>query len=121
MTVLHLLEIAGQLRLTTVLSPTGTAGHIYLNAMLHFPGITWPHHLTAVGLLCLLVTAVHHLTAVLHHLRTVGHHRTAALRLPGTARHNHLRTVRQFPGIPARMSNTFRELPTTHHRVSSTR
>ena len=99
----------------------GTAGHLYLTAMLRFPGFAWPHNLTAVSLLCLLVTAVHHLTAVLHHLRTVGHHRTAALRLPGTARHNHLRTVRQFPGILARMSNTFRELPTTHHRVSSTR
>ena len=67
------------------------------------------------------MTAVHHYTAVLHHLRTVGHHLTAALRLPGTARHNHLRTVRQFPGILARMSNTFRELQTIHHRVSGTR
>ena len=109
------LRLPGIAGLTVELQLPATARHL-LTAVLRLPGIAGLHHLVTV-----LVTAVHHHTAVLHHLRTVGPPLTAALRLPGTARHNHLRTVRQLPGILARMSNTFRELPTTHHRVSSTR
>ena len=121
MTVLPVLEIAGHLRLTALLRLAGTAGHLYLAAMLHFPGIAWSHNLMAVNLLCLLITATHHLTAVLHRLRTVRHFLTVMLHLPGTAKHHHLRTVQLFPGLIARLSSTFRELSATHHRVPGTR